>query len=235
MRTRIYGPNSQAVKAMIERWERLSVAELVCLYYAEHRDIWIRPTGIGGDEGFFRDFQVDFLAGDDENEWQPPDDILDDNCYETAEVLCGPEDLCARADDSGDGDGWDCVDDENYRLFAINDRRRNRWDALTQARDAAIRTGRRPMMAAAIGNIIRTMPDDAQAHLVTHGREWLKSATLDSLANLARFCAGGAAIDAALALVTWDLAGDHSLYSQDMRDLLYKPWNEIVELAGLFC
>ena len=54
------------------------------------------------------------------------------------------------------------------------------------------------------------------------------SAALNAAWNAAWNAASSASRDAALALLTWDLATEDGPYTVEMRDLLYAPWKEVM-------
>ena len=63
-----------------------------------------------------------------------------------------------------------------------------------------------------------------------------RNAAVDAARNAAWYAARNAAVDAArnaawyaaLSLVTWDLATEDGPYTVEMRDLLYRPWKEVM-------
>lgn len=199
MNTTIYGPNSEVVKALIDKWEKLSEVDLVCLYYAQRHNLWIDPRGINDDPLERTSFLVDFLQ-----------EFIE----------------CDNNDDPRECVGW---------IQHLNDLQE---EAFEEARGAASTSGRETAVWAAMGNILSALPDDVQNYILDpkyDDPEYEDSeggASAVDFPILPRFCAGSAVMNASIAVLTWDLAHGDSAYTPEMRNLLYEPWNEIVNQAG---
>ncbi len=206
----IYGPNTEAVAALIDRWKNLSLSELVRFGFL------LRSAGSAEETAEIEqtddsDLVICFVA----RVWvQDSDDADEDD---------SDDDAASDDDDSVEDivhDAWDAI-----------------ADAAGDAAEAAlVGAGRRSVMEtakSAIADVFSSVVWDI-VDRQTLEPWWSRMRAEGRIPPIddARVCVVPVVVNAVLALVTWDLAMPDSPYTPGMRNILHEPWKQVMERSG---
>ena len=194
----IYGPNTEAVAALIDRWADLSLAQLI---------------------------RVGLLA-----------EVVDTQCetelwdeVEDVELVAPFVLASAGIDDvddsaSGDADGSGDIVDDAWTIIL---------DAARAAAEARLRDVGGQCTIKSMGEALLDAFSSGMQELLHRSDmpDWTRDVMGGRMPalDIARLAVIGVARDAALALMSWDLASPDGSYTPEMREMLYAPWRDAIK------